>query len=200
MPASAVLADATEVEIWAPQVADLAVALRQLAFVAGGAARQIVMRNDAPPAEDIDLFLYTDEDFRAACLEVENLGYYRAAESAFSTTFGPRDLIHELPVQVIKPFRDTWSLTYGAPEDVITQFSFTTEMFALDRGRAVVGVSAQEDTLARRLVLQNITNPLWVALRATKYTAKGYSVSAADMRRILDAWMDRPQQRRAHRG
>lgn len=198
MPANAVSSEA--VVVWAPQVADLLEALAGVGFVAGGAARQIIMRDDAPAAEDIDVFLYRREDFALCSAAVASMGYPVSGETPFAVTFSPRRFAYELPVQVIKPFRDEWSLTYGTPEEVITQFSFTTEMFAIAGGRAVVGASAREDTLARRLVLQNITNPLWVALRATKYTAKGYSVSATDMRRILDAWMDRPQQRRVQRG
>ncbi len=199
MPASAAVAS-EPVQVWAPQVADLLEVLAGVGYVAGGAARQVVLRGDAPPAEDIDVFLYRRDDFASCAAAVASLGYSVLGETPFAVSFSARQPIHELPVQVIKPFRDEWSLTYGTPEEVITQFSFTTEMFAIAGGRAVVGASAREDTLARRLVLQNITNPLWVALRATKYTAKGYSVSATDMRRILDAWMDRPQQRRVQRG
>jgi hypothetical protein len=188
------------VEIWAPQVADLLAAVGDVAFVAGGAARQIVMSGDAPAAEDIDVFLRERGSFDKAAAVLEALGYRRQKTSSFSVTYAPRDLVHELHVQLIKPYSDDWSLTYGTPRQVIEKFSFTTEMFAVEAGKATIGPSAIEDTKARRLVLQTITNPLWVSLRAMKYAAKDYYIAPADMRRILDAWMDRPQQRRSANG
>jgi len=188
------------VDVWAPQVFELLEALGPAGFVAGGAARQIVMRDEAPPAEDVDVFTASRQELTACSEAIRSLGYLVTADTRFATTYRARDWVYELNVQLIKPFSDTWNLTYGTPEEVLSRFSFTTEMFAIAHGEAIVGVAARQDTEERCLVLQNITDPLWVSLRATKYAAKGYSIAPSEMRRILDAWMDRPQQRGGHRG
>jgi hypothetical protein len=188
------------VEIWAPQVADLLEALGAVAFVAGGAARQLVMLT-APAAEDVDLFVRSRAAFETCEKGLIDLGYQVVGASPFAVTFAARNWRLELPVQLIRPYEDTWTKTYGTPEEVLSHFAFTTEKFAVCAGgEAIVGETARRDTSERRLVLQQITNPLWVALRATKYAAKGYQIDLSEMRRVLDAWVDRPQQRELVRG
>lgn len=173
------------IEVWAPQVQELLTRLQDVAYVAGGAARELVMRKEAPAAEDVDVFLYDEGRFDECCRTLTSLGYQAHAVSAFAASY-VRDWVFELPVQVIRPAKDNWSLTWGEPEAVLSHFSFTTEQFAVAE-QAIVGADAEADTRSRRLRVANVTDPVQVALRATKYAAKGYHIEQSEMQRIFDA-------------
>lgn len=115
----------------------------------------------------------------------------------FAITMYPPNPMRGLPVQIIRPARDRWSCTFGSPEDVIGHFSFTTEQFAVIRGEdgdeLVTGAGAVEDTRERILRVANVTAPASCALRATKYVAKGYSITLEEMRRIVATAIERRQ-------
>lgn len=183
------------VDVWAPQLGELLEALDGLAYVAGGAARQIVMREQAPPAEDIDLFLYRVADYETCLKIVGDLAYVSADVSENSVSFWPRDWVNELGVQVIRPFidewRDRWRRCYGEPEDVIGHFAFTTEQFAIAGNEAIIGPNAIADTALRRLIVNNVTEPAVVAWRAVKYGHKGYVMEPSEMQRVFDVAEER---------
>lgn len=182
------------VNVWAPQIAELLDAVGDIAYVAGGAARQLFMTDAVPPAWDIDLFLYEPGDFEEVKTRIQALGYVNAARTEHSAEFEPRTS-RDLPVQVIEPFEDAWSKSAGEPEDVLSCFSFTTEMFAIvtteDGFEAVIGATAVADTDSRMLVVQNVTNPLIVSLRAVKHGFKGFGIAPEQMQLIFDAYMER---------
>lgn len=176
------------------QILQLLDAVGDLAYVAGGAARQIVMGAEAPPAWDVDLFLYHPGDFERAVAAVAALGYVNDVDTERSSEFAPR-IPGELPVQIIEYYRDAWSLTSGQPEDVLSHFSFTTETFAVVRRNrtteAVVGATAVDDTLSHMLRVQNVTSPLVCGLRAVKHAYKGFGIEPDQLQIIFDAYLER---------
>lgn len=175
------------VKLWAPQLTELVQELDGVAYIAGGAARQLIMVEDAPPAGDIDLFIYHSEEFGKCLKMVQSLGYEIEDEQPTSIHFAPRG-DRELEVQVIRPYHGRWSLSFGSPEDVISHFSFTTEMFAVTKTQAIYGDRSKKHTNNRELVIQNITDPLNVALRAVKYGQKGYGIDPTEMQKLMSAY------------
>lgn len=179
------------VDVSLPQAAELLNAVGDVAYIAGGAARMLVMGDEVPAAWDIDLFLYHPSDLARCLSALGELGYWHEANTERSAQFAPRD-VDELAVQVIPFFRDAYSVTSGQPEDVLSCFSFTTEMFAIVKpGIAVVGASAVEDTRSRMLVVQNVTTPLVCGLRAVKHAYKGFGIAPEQLQIIFDAYRDR---------
>jgi hypothetical protein len=170
-----------------PQLEELAEAVRGLAFVAGGAARLACLGEFAPVCADIDLFLHEPSGYVACREKVKDLGYKSARLTETALSFDARTP-RELDVQIICPYRDDKALTYGTPEEVLEHFSFTTEMFALEGRSVLCGGRAVEDTLARRLVVQNVNDPVIVGLRMCKYAAKGYQVDESAMLRLFSEW------------
>lgn len=184
----------TPVIVANPQIRQLLDAVGDYAYVAGGAARQIVMGQEAPQAWDIDLFLYHPGDLARVSAAVAALGYVNDVDTERSSEFAPR-IPGELAVQIIEYYRDAWSLTAGQPEDVLSHFSFTTEMFAVVRLRrtteAVVGASSAADTRSHMLVVQNVTSPLVCGLRAVKHAYKGFGIDPQQLQIIFDAYRER---------
>jgi hypothetical protein len=177
--------------VWSLQVAGLLEMAGKYAYVAGGAARQLAI-DDAPPAQDIDLFLYAEDGYTPCCNALRDMGYPFVGESDNAAIYEGRDT-DELAVQVIRPYRDAFSLTYGAPRDVLSCFSFTTEQFAVTAdNKALFSEEGVVHTHARRLVINNITDPLQLAMRALKYAAKGYYFDQAEMHRLFVEWERRP--------
>lgn len=183
------------VDVWAPQISDLLRSVGHIAYVAGGAARELVMRDVAPPAWDIDLFMFDGADVGLCKEMLFGMGYRQDAYTEHSSQFHPPEPETQLAVQVIEHFENEWSLTTGEPEDVLSHFSFTTEMFAVvarsEGFEAVVGVRAPEDTRSRMLKVQNVTDPLIVSLRAVKYGYKGYGISEEEMQKVFDEYVVR---------
>jgi hypothetical protein len=177
-------------DVWAPQIDELLDAVGEIAYVAGGAARQLIMP-DAPYAWDIDLFLYDGDDLNRCKDAVRRLGYRQQIYTEHSSEFDPRD-DSEWPVQIIEFFENQWSLSSGSPEDVLSHFSFTTEMFAVVRKNgvteAIVGKDSRAHTESRMLRVQNITDPLIVGLRAVKHAYKGFGISPEELQKIMDEY------------
>lgn len=186
------------VDVWSAQVREIQVAIEGAGYIAGGAARQIVLGEQAPPAQDIDVFLERAEAYGSVCKAIQELGYIFEAESDNAALFvPPNDLRDELPVQVIRPYQDEHSLTFGPVREVLSRFSFTTEMFGLAGQTAVFTEAAMVDTKETRLVINNVTDPLQLAMRALKYAGKGYYFDQAEMHRLFVEWEKRPQAWRA---
>jgi hypothetical protein len=121
----------TPIAVWAPQVATLLDAVGDIAYVGGGAARQLVLPDAAPDAWDIDLFLYEGGSLMECKRRLLALGYTQESFTEHSSQFHPPVREGNLDVQIIEFFQDEWSLTSGEPEDVLSHFSFTTELFAV---------------------------------------------------------------------
>lgn len=182
-----------DIEVWLPQIEELLDVVGDIAYVAGSAARQLVML-DVPYPWDIDLFLYDPNDLDRCKDVVRSLGYTQQIYTEHSSEFDPRDE-SELPVQVIEFYQDEWSRTSGQPEDVLSHFSFTTEMFAVVKRngitQAIIGKDSREDTESRMLRVQNVTDPLVVCLRAVKHGYKGFGIAPEEMVKVLDAYRER---------
>lgn len=78
-----------EIEVWEPQLRELLDDLLEVAFIAGGAARQALIE-DAPPAMDIDFFLFRDKDYQAVAEHVAELGYAFLGETDNAVSFEGR--------------------------------------------------------------------------------------------------------------
>lgn len=172
----------------APQVDELLATVGHIAFIAGGAARELVMPGVAPPAMDVDVFLYSASSYEEARQLIGGLGYAFFGYTENAACFDPRSDA-DLAVQLICPNQDPLACTAGRVEDVLSHFSFTTEQFGITHnGTAIVGADAMSDTRDRLLCLVNVNDPLAVACRATKYAAKGYFMPMHEMHSLFLDW------------
>ena len=158
------------------------------AFVAGGAARYYV--GGWPDPSDIDIYFWEAARVDLASKALANLGYTLDRVQVNATLYVKDGC---LPVQIVNPTR----VTAGNPLSVISNFTFTTEMYAIwwydNRIYDVRGHSADQDTEARVLRINNLINPVLAAWRVVKYTAKGYHAEPAYLmpifQQIMDMWL-----------
>ncbi len=169
---------------------------RRRGCVAGGAARAALAPGSPPPG-DIDVFLYHGEDFAQARSDIEALGYQEDGDgwnlSGTALTLHPVDsTVGPLAVQLVQDGERGG--TWGTVEDVLGQFGFTAEQFALVRKRdGVYGVSSarsREDNAARRLMFVSNPDPVRSAYRLAKNAAKGYKVNASHYARLFQQFSD----------
>ena len=184
--------------ILASEIADVLLTVRDYAFVAGGAARQVAMAklgHYAVPASDIDLFLYKWVDFQKAKAALQAAGHYVSSESGNATTFTSGDK-HPFgrQVQLVNPLTPIGNRRSGTVEQVLADFSFTTEQFAIECYEAdKFGIrytpDAVSDSKQMKLVINSVVqNPIGLAYRFAKYAQKGYSYRALDFIPVFEQW------------
>lgn len=168
---------------------------QDLAFVAGSAARRVVMGPKADEPHDIDLFLYDRDSFSDVCDTLQSLGYGEQVRRLAVTYVRPSIVGDSIPVQVVIPTEDEFQRTFGEPEAVLSQFAFTAQQFAVEakdgKIRATYSVRAINDARSRRLKVASIGSPILVAWAAMKYTAKGYFLEPSDLAELFTAWESR---------
>lgn len=166
------------------------------AFLAGGAARYLYMKGDAPEPSDLDLFFYEDRPSELLDHHLTFLGYRKGSVQGNALAWTPPE---DWPaVQVVQPIKTDYSRTFGRPTEVMNNFGFTTEMFATS-----VDVhsnlwsrpghpDAVQHTIDRRLVLNHITCPIGLSQRIAKYSRKGYTVDMQTIFQLFTEWEQRP--------
>jgi hypothetical protein len=148
-------------------------------IVAGGAARAII-HGDAPEPGDIDVFIRNGVDRTTVFWAMYGLGYSLALDKYNTLTWEHPE--YDLSVQTISVDNRVGAqkFLWTDAESVISTFTWTTEMFAIERVAkppvAVYTMEALADTTAGVLVLNHIIDPIRVAYRAVKYGRKGYTI------------------------
>lgn len=160
------------------------------AYIAGGYVRYMAsQREDVAAAGDVDIFAADKDDEKLLCV-FRDLGYTVAfdSENAYSLnkpTIDPEgyDTLRFAPTpQIIKSGwigRDI--------RDTLGQFDFTIVMAGLlTPDTALVHPCFIDDDLAGNLVIEHITDPVRIVLRALKYARRGYRMMPSQVLKILD--------------
>lgn len=170
------------------QIREVIVAFEDIGYVAGGAARYLLVP-DAPEPADIDVFLYQQTMNVQPLID---LGYELAgnpnSRAPFFTSPGGDK---ELRVQVIRPDPNSTRRAFGTPLEVLKSFTFHTEQAAIwyeaDGAVGLISVAGRAATEDRVLTNNRISNPVLSLFRLNKYGRKGYSVSMMSLQEITDA-------------
>ncbi len=184
-PAWLTASDISFVLSHAEQIREVIVAFEGIGYVAGGAARYLLVP-DAPEPLDIDVFLY------CSGFDVDpllRLGYEPVEDSAHRAPFFVSPGEGELRVQVVRPDHRARQ-AYGPPLEVLQSFTFTTEQAAVWYGAGgaagLLSVAGRVDTENRALYNNRISNPILSLFRLNKYGQKGYSLSMETLIEITD--------------
>lgn len=176
-----------------PGLVSLLEPLNDIAFVAGSAARSAILGNDEEPG-DIDLWLRdgSDSTLAEACRRLVALGYEETLRLR-AVTFQRKSVTGKsLPVQIVIPFKDDYTLTYGEVRDVLKQFAFTAQQFAVElKDGKLYGTYSRrgvEDARARRLEIAFIGSPIFTIWSGLKYTEKGYTLGVPALKQLFEAW------------
>ncbi len=170
------------------QIVDIATTLEGIGYVAGGAARYLLVPR-APEPSDIDVFLYTTQMDHTP---MDELGYILTEPERERSWDYERDE-DELRVQVVrasdqKSERDGHS-SYGPVLEVLSGFSFTTEQAAVYYGTGglsgMISTQCREHTEMKVLIPNRIDNPVTSVFRAVKYGKKGYHIPMNEVTNIL---------------
>lgn len=160
------------------------------AYIAGGYVRYMAsQRPDVAPAGDVDIFAADKDDVRLLKVFTD-LGYtveYQS-ENAYSLSKptaapdGYNTLLFAPTPQIIK---SGW-----IGEDLpgtLRQFDFTVVMAGLlSPVQALVHPGFIDDDCAGNLVIENITDPVRMVLRAMKYARRGYHIMPSEVLKIFD--------------
>lgn len=154
------------------------------AFIAGGAITSVMTNK---PINDIDVYFRSDTDFTRVLLDVFSVGPDNAYSKAFVWAFNVTDKSIMLKsgdklVQFItyKYFTDPWAL--------FESYDFTINMGAYDMKKEdwVFHQDFFRHNSQRYLHFNpNTDYPIVSALRVQKYKERGYSISKAQMLKIL---------------
>ena len=162
-------------------------------IIAGGAARKLMVGDEAPDPSDVDVFLLEgvlpDTMIGRMFASGFKLQHQRPGSATFIT---PRST---LPVQLVlsEDIEQVWS----DPQGLIDSFGFTTEQFAVyyDSAQRLTFMHydiAVETTLNRELVVNNILDPVRLLWRINKYGRKGYTISLDEVQHIADYYAGLP--------
>lgn len=171
------------------QIQEVVEAYTGIGYVAGGAARYILLPR-APEPLDIDVFLFSSQ-FDASPLK--ELGYDLAGGVERAPAFS-RDP-DELRVQVVRPDPGHPKRKgHGMALEVLSSFTFTTEQAAVWEGAegfaGLLSVEGRESTESRILSNNLISNPILSMFRLNKYGQKKYAVSMDMVMEIASALRD----------
>ena len=158
------------------QIQEVVEAYVNVGFVAGGAARYLLVPG-APEPQDIDVFLFRPTFDVDPLIE---LGYDEDGGVARAPHFS--QYLQELKVQVVRPDPDHPKRTsYGTPLEVLSSFTFHTEQaavwFSAGGYAGLLSVKGRESTESRILTNNLISNPVLSMFRLNKYGLKEYMVS-----------------------
>ena len=200
-----------------PQAIGLLRNNQEAGYIAGGYARwvfaNVYSAHGVPIVEpgDVDFFLRSPKGLDVMAYSLASAGYEAVKELPHAIeyhyvigdeggNFAKDPAI--LAVQVIKPHMDNYMKGFGTPEDLFDHFDFRTNIFALvcetsidDEDEVAYSIlttdQAIDDSKRKRLVVQNINDPIALVHRAVKYAKKGYSMSRVEVSKIFEAWDER---------
>lgn len=149
--------------------------------IGGGFIRAIVEMEEP---NDIDLFVANEQFIGRDA--IETLGRTRQVKmsSRNATTFGPKDPVHTLPVQVVT----RW---HYYPEDHVTRFDFTICQAVVwwdGEWKSLANERFITDSQEKRLVYtapDRPEEPMSSMVRALKFQGRGYSLSGHQMGKVM---------------
>ncbi len=171
----------------AHQILEVVGAFEGIGYVAGGAARYMIIP-DAPVPADIDVFLYGGVfDYEPLI----RLGYEPDyAKGPSRAPFFVQEE-EELRVQVVRPDAPGNRVSHGTPLAVLQSFTFHTEQAAIWYGAGgvagLLSVKGRASTEERVLTNNNISNAILSMYRLNKYGRKGYSAGMETVTEIANA-------------
>ena len=116
----------------AKHMLDLLRCIEGLGFIAGGFARYMTgFWPDLVPS-DIDVFAYSKEGSGDAALFKALTRKYEQLPNPVPTTTSFKIAQFEIPIQFVHARSNEYNMTYGTPEEVLSEFDFTTNQFALE--------------------------------------------------------------------
>lgn len=203
---------------WARQIAELAYAIEGAGYIAGGAARWYIMDTDAPSPSDIDVFCWREDAKPDVESAMRALGYRfwmpqgsAEAWTRYSYIVEPDSVEHQIAddqdftVQIVPPRGEhNEQQRFGSPADVLGDFTFRTEQFAVYADgatrplRQVFTYDAINDTKYKRIRFNKIVSPIYATWRISKYSRKGFRVSIGESQRLFAAWDALPLDTRGH--
>lgn len=178
------------------EVATLIHAAEPNACIAGGAARSALYPALGPT--DIDVFVFDEGSAGAVGRALVGAGYlpeFRALGSV------PRYWrANRLFVEVIQRNYVWDQKAWHTPEQVISQFGYSAEQFALeyavDGWSVVYTEGADYAVWAKVIEVVNIPHPIRSAYRLNKYGRKGYGVDYEEVLKIFRAFNSLPEDER----
>ena len=164
------------------------------AFIAGGAARLAILGDDAPVVGDIDVFYKPFSIGQATVLQDDREALYKIGYIDNYSKPTPNTLTltkdgETYPVQLVLPTITGNIKCWGTPQEVITDFSFTTEMFAIEKvkGKYLVHYTnaAYNATKTRTIIINKTSSGPLMMARVIKYIKKGYSIHPEEITKIF---------------
>lgn len=178
-------------------------ALGSEGFIAGGYARYIYRcafsrPETALPPGDIDVFgCHGDVSHLLTPLG------YKVSPKKTPHSWQLNKIGGGVPVQVIFPEVTDYGRQVGTPAEVLAQFDFIGNMFAVQyvdrRFVCTYEVDAPIQVDAGVLTIQAIDDPIAMVARIAKYARKGFRISLGEITRLFETWESRPPAYRTER-
>jgi hypothetical protein len=178
-------------------------AINPYGFIAGGFARTLAYSPMVSQSEagDVDIFCRNDEtdaaysDYEQICLVLDALGAHLDSENPVSRRYSFDPEMFDLPqINLVKPRRSPYMISYGMPEEVVGRFDFTVCRAALlDLDHVLVDKDFEEDCDNHVLRIREMSCPVTEVYRVHKYLSKGdeWSIRPREVVKILDTWIER---------
>lgn len=150
-------------------------------IICGGYVRYMCSPHPKPvPAGDIDLYSYTEEEYKKLVDLFKFHGVKIRYENNMAITYvKPDDPDHPfnvgVPLQIIKPVKKGKVVAVGDINAILNNFDFTVVRAGMDINSAViVDADFEHDEKSHILRLKTIHCPISSTLRCMKYAKKGY--------------------------
>jgi hypothetical protein len=149
------------------------------AWVAGGVLRDYF--SDKPLKSDCDIFFPNVDEFNKA----KNYFMSNGAKVIWESENGMKVTFKGNTFDLVKIFRPN-------PLETIKRFDFTISMFATDGKDVFYGNNSLKDLQDRKLVINNIINPLSTLKRVLKHYKKGFTMSAEETKKLYSSLNNLP--------
>jgi hypothetical protein len=140
-------------------------------WIAGGVLRDYF--SDKPLKSDCDIFFPNVEEFNKA----KNHFMSNGGKIIWESENGMKVTYKGNTFDLVKIFRPN-------PTETIARFDFTISMFATDGRDVYYGNNSLKDLQDRKLVINNIINPLSTLKRVLKHYKKGFTMSAEETKKL----------------
>jgi hypothetical protein len=140
-------------------------------WIAGGVLRDYL--SDKPLKSDCDIFFPNVEEFNKA----KNHFMSNGGKIIWESENGMKVTYKGNTFDLVKIFRPN-------PTATIARFYFTISMFSTDGRDVYYGNNSLKDLQDRKLVINNIINPLSTLKRVLKHYKKGFTMSADETKKL----------------
>jgi hypothetical protein len=148
-------------------------------WIAGGALRDYF--TEKPLKSDCDIFFPNFQEYNKA----KNYFLSKGSDIIWESENGMKVNHNGSTFDLIKIIRAT-------PLDTISRFDFTISMLATDGKDIYYGKNSLKDLQDRKLVINEVINPLSTLKRVLKHYRKGYTMSAEETKKLYTALKNLP--------